>query len=68
MSSSRLIRLLKWIACKSGQFLADCIQLVAVDHTPGFGKNKYRKKGTRMRPIIHRTINNTRTIIVKSQK
>lgn len=66
MSSSRLIRLLKWIACQSGQLLADSIHLVLIDGT--FGKSKYRKKGARVRPIIHRTINNTRTIIVKSQK
>jgi len=56
----------KRLARKSGQLLADSIQLVLVDAT--FGKSKYRKHGERLRPIIHRTINNERTIIVKSQK
>lgn len=57
---------LKRLARKSGQFLADSIHQVLIDAV--FGKSKYRKKGARVRPIIHRTINNTRTIIVKSQK
>ena len=57
---------LKRLACKGGQFLADSIHQVLIDAV--FGKSKYRKKGARMRPIIHRTINNERTIIVKSLK
>jgi hypothetical protein len=57
---------LKRWAFKGGQILADSIHQILIDLV--FGKSKYRKKGAKMRPIIHRTINNERTIIVKSLK
>ncbi len=42
--------------------LATALELVAIDFA--FGKSRYRKRGSRPRPIIHRTYN--RTIVVRS--
>jgi 2C-methyl-D-erythritol 2,4-cyclodiphosphate synthase len=42
--------------------IISAIELVLIDAV--FGKSKYRKRGAKMRPIIHRTYN--RTIVVRS--
>jgi hypothetical protein len=46
---------------KSLRFIAGAIELVMIDLA--WGKGKYRKRGPKMRPIIHRTYN--RTVVVR---
>lgn len=50
------------LALKSGSFVADALELVLIDLA--YGKAKYRRRGPRLRPIIHRTYNR-RTVIVQ---
>lgn len=46
----------------TGMMVAGCIELVLIDLV--YGKAKYRKRGPKMRPIIHRTIHR-RTVVIQ---
>lgn len=47
---------------KSVRGIAAAIELILIDLV--FGKSKYRRRGAKMRPIIHRTYNR-RTVIIR---
>ena len=57
-----MYKLLQKLAIKSGRLVVYAIELFLIDFT--YGKSKYRKRGARLRPIIHRTYNR-RTVIVQ---
>lgn len=50
------------LALKGGSWIADALELFLIDLA--YGKAKYRRRGPRLRPIIHRTYNR-RTVIVQ---
>jgi hypothetical protein len=54
---SRVANALEAIVFTSIRAFAGAVELVLIDGV--FGKSKYRKRGAKMRPIIHRTINRT---------
>lgn len=57
-----MYKLLQKLAIKSGRWIADAIELFLIDLA--YGKSKYRRRGARLRPIIHRTYNR-RTVVVQ---
>lgn len=57
-----MYKVLQKLALKSGRFVADVLELFLIDLA--YGKSKYRRRGPRLRPIIHRTYNR-RTVIVQ---
>jgi hypothetical protein len=52
---------LEAVAMNSIKAVINAVELVMIDFA--FGKSKYRKRGPKMRPIIHRTYN--RTVVVR---
>lgn len=48
---------------KAARLIAEVIALVMIDLA--WGKGKYRKRGPKMRPIIHRTYN--RTVFIRRE-
>jgi hypothetical protein len=58
---SRFADGLEAIVFTSIRAFANAVELVMIDGV--FGKAKYRKRGPKMRPIIHRTYN--RTVVVR---
>jgi hypothetical protein len=53
--------LLEAVAHTSIRAFANAVELLLIDFV--FGKAKYRKRGPKMRPIMHRTYN--RTVVVR---
>jgi hypothetical protein len=43
--------------------IINAIELVIIDAV--FGKSKYRKRGPKMRPIVHRTYHRNRTVYIQ---
>ena len=58
---NKIADLLENVAHLSIKAFANAVELVLIDFA--FGKSKYRKRGPKMRPIIHRTYN--RTVVVR---
>ena len=53
----KIANLLETLVTKSINGGANAIHFLLIDGV--FGKSKYRKRGAKMRPIIHRTYNRT---------
>jgi hypothetical protein len=59
---SRFANGLEAVVVTSIKGFASAVELILIDFA--FGKGKFRKRGSKMRPIIHRTYN--RTIIYRA--
>ena len=54
---NKFARVSKAVAFTSIKLFTDAVELLLIDFV--FGKGKYRKRGPKTRPIIHRTVNRT---------
>lgn len=57
-----MYKLVRKLAVQTIRWVADACELLLIDLT--YGKGKYRSRGARLRPIIHRTYNH-RTVVIR---